>query len=146
MQRTSDRNELPRMILDNNRENIAKGLRILNRPNKNNALKNETKLKENEIQMQLKKSFEEKKAEYDKARLRIFGENMPNEDLMLNVTNSLDSINFSEKFNTTNTTKTNFIRTIVDNETNGRNLVTIIRQPIAPDGTRGFRARPSTNK
>ncbi|XP_046910136.2 uncharacterized protein LOC124491522 [Dermatophagoides farinae] len=144
----------PKIILedDNTRTKFVKGLRILNRPNKNSdSGKNETKSNEAEnIHEKLKKSFKEKQAEYAKARLRILGEVMPDEDLVFNMTAAINLNNSSEQnqqttqptmmsdvfSNNNNNNKQpllNLIRTNNDND-NER----IIRQPLGPDGTRGF--------
>mgnify|MGYP000675114834 CR=1 FL=1 len=143
----------PKIILedDNTRTKFVKGLRILNRPNKNAEMgKNETKANEAEnIHEKLKKSFKEKQAEYAKARLRILGEVMPDEDLVFNMTAAMDlnkqqnpeiqsttitSDTFSSSNNNNKQPLLNLIRT--NNENDGQNR--IIRQPIGPDGTRGF--------
>lgn len=134
----------PKIILedDNTRTKFVKGLRILNRPNKNADLgKNDTKANEAEnIHEKLKKSFKEKQAEYAKARLRILGEVMPDEDLVFNMNAAMDLNKQNpeaQSITSNNNNKQpllNLIRTNNENDGNGR----IIRQPIGPDGTRGF--------
>lgn len=126
----------PKITLEENsstRIPLVKTMKILNRPNQKNSSSTKDNLDdEDEIQRRLKKSFEEKQAEYAKARLRIFGEESTNDDIVLNnLTNSIDSFNLQDKMK-----KSINLQELV--KENNPNHSAIIRQPKAPDGTRGF--------
>ncbi|KPM05648.1 hypothetical protein QR98_0041140 [Sarcoptes scabiei] len=136
----------PKIVLeDNNSTQLVKSLRILNRPtNKNAETKTVDTVKNSEIiEEKLKKSFEEKQAEYAKARLRILGEVMPAEDLVLNMNDSLRQVILDDpscKINRTkvNVKSQNIFGAQMDCSGNINPQLPFIRQPIAPDGTKGF--------
>ena len=87
----------PKVVLeDSSRTQFVAPLRILNRPN---ARQDQSKdLRPNvDVKRQLQKSFEEKQAEYAKARLRILGEEMPVENLNLDVSQYNNNDNNNNK-------------------------------------------------
>ena len=133
----------PKVILeDNNRTQFVAPLRILNRPVSKQEVKDARTSEE--INKQLMKSFEEKQAEYAKARRRILGEEMPAENLNLkNITESLDQLSVGQtvensSYNTANKSSNVSLPIIPINNNSGKNDVMIIREPTDPDGTRGF--------
>lgn len=128
----------PTVKLDNdsNRSQFGTQLRILNRPNvstKDSGIK----LDQMSIQQKLQKSFEEKKAEYAKARLRILGEEMPEEDKNSDVLQSLTS-NDTSSISSTPALSLN-MKKLSQSSANAQ--VTAIREPSKPDGTKGFQRR-----
>lgn len=131
----------PKVILeDDTRTQFVPKLRILNRPNARSEATKDVRTSE-EIQRALKKSFEEKQAEYAKARLRILGA-LPSEE---DVPESTETFNMKNISNTLEPAPASAPSTLpttqlpINNTTT--NDVAIIRQPTAPDGTRGFSRR-----
>lgn len=116
-------------------------LRILNRPNRNDQSKDSRS--NVDVNKQLQKSFEEKQAEYAKARLRILGEEMQVENLNLNhITETVDHMSIGQgagKTGSTSNKSPNNSSASKSANSSGNNCVIIIREPTVPDGTKGFR-------
>lgn len=121
--------ECPKVVLeDSSRTQFVSKLRILNRPNKSTDQSKDSSSSD-DVQRKLQKSFEEKQAEYAKARLRILGEQMPNEQLVLS--ESLNQITIGgEAIDSSQNSSPSKKAPITSNVT---------REPIVPDGTTGFR-------
>lgn len=128
---------------DNNRTQFVNKLRILNRPNKSSEQNKYGLNNSANVQEMLQKSFEEKQAEYAKARLRILGEEMPTENLILDVNNSLNQITLDTSptaANMSTSSSTNSLKSMMKtSKPNIPNQIVIIREPAVPDGTIGFR-------
>ncbi|KAJ6219129.1 hypothetical protein RDWZM_004941 [Blomia tropicalis] len=136
----------PKVILeDNSRTQFVAKLRILNRPNSNRDQVKDTR-SNIDVNKQLQKSFEEKQAEYAKARLRILGEEMPVENLNLdNITESIDQISVGSSpkgKSSPSSSKSSPTKSIV----NKCEPLPFIREPTVPDGTRGFRFNRTENE
>ncbi|KAH9397544.1 hypothetical protein TYRP_003863 [Tyrophagus putrescentiae] len=95
----------------------------------------------------LLKSFEEKRAEYAKARLRILGEEMPQEEVAVasqfNLSEMKEALdqNTTSTSNSSTTTSTPLLPTPSSqplSAVNNASSANVLRQPTAPDGTRGF--------
>lgn len=131
----------PKVVLeDDTRTQFVPKLRILNRPNARSGAGAKDVRTNEEIQRALMKSLEEKQAEYAKARLRILGA-LPSEK---DVPEAAEAFNLKDISDTLEPVATSAPSTlpptqlpIINNNTT-TNDVPVIRQPAAPDGTRGF--------
>lgn len=133
----------PKVVLeDSTRTQFVAKLRILNRPNSKQDQAKDTRSNV-DVNKQLMKSFEEKQAEYAKARLRILGEEMPAEELNLNdITDTFNQISVGQtNEKATPPGGTSKSSTSLPNKQIPpiKADVIIIREPIAPDNTRGFK-------
>ncbi|KAH9407189.1 SUZ domain-containing protein 1 [Tyrophagus putrescentiae] len=149
----------PRVTLeDDTRTQFVPRLRILNRPNASDRSDQDGKdallRTAEERNRALLKSFEEKRAEYAKARLRILGEEMPQEEVVaaaaspFNLSEMKEALldgqntsSTSNNSNTSTTTSTPLLPTPSSqplSAVNNAGSANVLRQPTAPDGTRGF--------
>ena len=142
------------MLEDDTRTQFVPRLRILNRPNASDRSDQDGKealRTAEERNRALLKSFEEKRAEYAKARLRILGEEMPQEEVVAAAASPfnlsemkealLDGQNTSSSNSNSTTTSTPLLPTPSSqplSAVNNASSANVLRQPVAPDGTRGF--------
>lgn len=88
------------------------------------------------------KTFEQREQEYAQARLRILGSAHPEEESSSTSSNNNSSGNKNNQINQNYNNNSNInYNNHTSNQTNNNNrqAFNVIRDPIAPDGTKGFR-------
>ena len=104
-------------------------IKILKRPTSEKKLSDMINQTQTSAASQPIKTFEQREQEYAQARLRILGSAHPEQDL--STTNPTPPSNIPK-----NTSSSSNLTNL--NQTNRSNL-NVIRDPIAPDGTKGFK-------
>lgn len=131
---------------DNTRTQYVPQVRILKRQERDDkSVSNDRKSLNSSKSQSNSKTYEEREAEYAKARLRILGSaSAPEETPVspLSGTSSSVGTNTSNALSPENrSTKLRSLQNSSTNET--PNNVPIIRLPLGPDGTKGFKREPS---
>jgi len=120
-------------------------IKILRRPPSDKNLKDMGSQNQNNV-VQPIKTFEQREQEYAQARLRILGSAHPEEDKTSN--NPISNISTNNNPNYNNNNMNNYQQNNINNyPTNGinqrnqnyiQNSNNLVREPIGPDGSRGF--------
>ncbi|CAG2181378.1 unnamed protein product [Oppiella nova] len=144
----SNQNQTIITLEDNTRTQYVPQVRILKRPNANSKDTSDQTLTSNRKSTNGNKSqtnnktYEEREAEYAKARLRILGSaSAPEEDTTSTQSTSMAATSAAAVSSGTKTKTSPESRSTklgLLNNTNELNTVPIIRLPLGPDGTKGF--------